>query len=171
MDEEAAVEGAEHRAAFGDGGDGPDGHAPPVLREGVVDDRDGRRHEGAAPHGLHHAGQDDPGEAFGDGDQRRTAHEDEHRHRVDATVAVDVGDAPHERHGRGEADQVAGDDPGALVQVADRQADVEEDAGESGDDNRLVERGNEDAGARQQQQGIGRRLGRTGPASPLARIG
>ena len=44
VDEQAAVEGAEHRAALGDGGDGSDGDAAPVLREGVVDDRDGRRH-------------------------------------------------------------------------------------------------------------------------------
>ena len=85
-------------------------------------------------------------QAAGEHAEHAPAGEDGQRHQVHQPAAVDVGDAAEQRHGHGVAEQVAGDDPGGVVQTGEGDVQVAQDRRQHGDDHGLVEGGDEDAG-------------------------
>ena len=91
----------------------------------------------------------------------------------DAAVAVDVGDAAHERHGDDVAEDVAVDDPGGAVELVDGDVDAVEDRLQEGDDDRLVEGAEEDGEADGDEEPVRRerpriRRGRSSAAAAIS---
>ncbi len=78
--------------------------------------------------------------------QERAGSKDEQAQQQDAPPPVNIGDAPHQRHGDDEAQQVRADDPGGMIEMHERNVDarIGDDLGQHRHYHRLVERGKKD---------------------------
>src|SRR5262249_11466482 len=132
-------------AGRGGGGDEAGGDVAPTVVGEVAGERERDRQERAAAGRLQRPGGDQPLEARGRAAGEGGEHEEQHAGGEDAPTAAQVGQAPDDRQRDRVAEQVAGHDPGGVLQPGERYPKLLHDRRQQRRDDRLVERAQEDA--------------------------
>ena len=140
LDQEAADHGADGQRQGADAGPGADRLAALVRREGVGDDREGRRHHERGADALRGAPGDEPGLALREPDEGAREAEDDDAEEEHPPAAEDVAQAPAGDEQHGEAQRVGVDGP---FEAADRRVQVLLDRRQRDVHDRVVEHDHE----------------------------
>ena len=137
VDEKAAEQRADDRRNAEHGAEETLVLAAFAWRDDVADDRQRRHDQAAAPEALQGPERDQFGHVLADPAERGADQEDGDRRLQDDLPTIEISELSVERAGDRRGQQVGGDDPGEVLDPAE----VADDRGQRGRDDRLVERG------------------------------
>jgi hypothetical protein len=113
----------------------------------VADQRHGDRHDGAGAETLQDAKEDQPDHAAGEAAQQRAEEEEGDAEIQDALAAVEIGEAPIERHRHRLGQEISGKNPAEEVEAAERADNARHRRGDDG----ALDRRHEDGGERRRE--------------------